>query len=239
MIFEKNSKLNYVCIQACDMSDDIKDLKKYYKIISTENLDAMFGSRRVAASIVGLFDAFFFGVGVEGPAISICHFKSTTDHTVGSEGSRGPDVSSFAYPRDPIRLVIAERYFIGPVDGICQWNSRIEFLLHIGTLQWCGAAVDAVSLSRSFEKCKAWLADLLECGLVSSLDCVGRPTNQKWPALGVWGRFIIRKRSLSGGFPDALSIGEWVASGKDAQPMGSVGVVLPCGRASRHRNIDA
>ena len=79
----------------------------------------------------------------------------------------------------------------------------------------------------------------MECRLVSSLDCVGRPTNQKWPALGVSGRFIIRKRSLLGGFPDALSISEWVVRDKDAQPMGSVVVVLPCGRASRHRNIDA
>ena len=41
----KNCKLKYVCIQACDMCDDVKDLKKYYKIISTENLDAVFGTR--------------------------------------------------------------------------------------------------------------------------------------------------------------------------------------------------
>ena len=48
----KNCKLKYVCIQACDMSDDIKDLKKYYKIISTENLDAIFGSRFISGTIV-------------------------------------------------------------------------------------------------------------------------------------------------------------------------------------------
>ena len=48
----KNCRLKYVCIQACDMSDDIKDLKKYYKIISTHNIDAVFGSRFIGGSIV-------------------------------------------------------------------------------------------------------------------------------------------------------------------------------------------
>ena len=48
----KNSKLKYVCIQACDMSDDVKDLKKYYKIISTNNIDAVFGSRFINGSLV-------------------------------------------------------------------------------------------------------------------------------------------------------------------------------------------
>ena len=48
----KNCKLKYVCIQACDMSDDVKDLKKYYKIISTYNVDAVFGSRFISGSLV-------------------------------------------------------------------------------------------------------------------------------------------------------------------------------------------
>ena len=104
---------------------------------------------------MGLFDAFFIAVGLEGSVVSICYFKSTTDHTVGSDGSHGLDVSSFAYPRDPIRLVIAEQYFIGSADGICEWKCRIEFLLHIGAMQWCGGAIDAVSLCFAFEKYKA------------------------------------------------------------------------------------
>ena len=34
------------------MSDDVKDLKKYYKIISTYNVDAVFGSRFISGSLV-------------------------------------------------------------------------------------------------------------------------------------------------------------------------------------------
>ena len=46
----------------------------------------------MATSVVGLFDAHFIVVGLEGPTVSICYFKSTTDHTVGSDGSCGHDV---------------------------------------------------------------------------------------------------------------------------------------------------
>ena len=109
----------------------------------------------MAASVVGLFDALFLVVGVEGPTVSICYFKSTTDHTVGSDGSYGHDVPSLGDPRDPIRPALTHQHFIGPADGICEWKSRIEFLLHIGAMQWCGAAIDAVSLSFVFEKYKA------------------------------------------------------------------------------------
>jgi len=35
----------YVCIFMSDMSDDLGDLKKYYKLISTGNLDAILGTR--------------------------------------------------------------------------------------------------------------------------------------------------------------------------------------------------
>lgn len=46
------SKFKFLCIYMCDMSDDLNDLKKYYKIISNENLDAVFGSRFYAKSNV-------------------------------------------------------------------------------------------------------------------------------------------------------------------------------------------
>ncbi len=39
------SKLDYVCIFMCDMSDDINDISKYYKIIKKEKMDAVFGTR--------------------------------------------------------------------------------------------------------------------------------------------------------------------------------------------------
>ncbi len=42
----KKSKKKYVCIFMCDLSDDVNDVYKYYKIInSNKNLDAVFGTR--------------------------------------------------------------------------------------------------------------------------------------------------------------------------------------------------
>jgi dolichol-phosphate mannosyltransferase len=41
----KESKGKYCCIMMADLSDDIEDLKRYYKLISNNNLDAVFGSR--------------------------------------------------------------------------------------------------------------------------------------------------------------------------------------------------
>ena len=45
-------KKKYVCIQACDQSDDVNDLKKYYKILCENDLDAVFGSRFIRNSKV-------------------------------------------------------------------------------------------------------------------------------------------------------------------------------------------
>ena len=36
---------DYIAIMMADQSDDINDLKKYFQIISSENLDAVLGSR--------------------------------------------------------------------------------------------------------------------------------------------------------------------------------------------------
>jgi len=41
-----------VCIMMSDLSDNINDLEEYYKIISSENVDAVFGSRFVKGSII-------------------------------------------------------------------------------------------------------------------------------------------------------------------------------------------
>jgi dolichol-phosphate mannosyltransferase len=46
------SKKKYICIFMSDMSDDIKDLVKYFKIISKNKLDAVFGSRFLSQSKV-------------------------------------------------------------------------------------------------------------------------------------------------------------------------------------------
>ena len=41
-----------ICIMMSDLSDDIEDFKKYYKIIKEENVDAVFGSRFINGSKV-------------------------------------------------------------------------------------------------------------------------------------------------------------------------------------------
>lgn len=46
------SNKNYFVIMMCDGSDDLEDLKKYYEIISNNNLDAVFGSRFIKGSKV-------------------------------------------------------------------------------------------------------------------------------------------------------------------------------------------
>tara|TARA_Y100000590_G_C15702399_1_gene1007287 strand:+ start:304 stop:1023 length:720 start_codon:yes stop_codon:yes gene_type:complete len=40
-----NSRKDYICVFMSDLSDDLNDLKKYYKIISKNKLDAVFGTR--------------------------------------------------------------------------------------------------------------------------------------------------------------------------------------------------
>ena len=47
-----NSSGNFVTIMMADRSDDIEDLKKYYKLIKFENLDAILGSRFLKESKV-------------------------------------------------------------------------------------------------------------------------------------------------------------------------------------------
>ena len=50
----EKSEGEVVCVMMADLSDDISDLKKYYKIIQEENLDAVFGSRFIkGASVSG------------------------------------------------------------------------------------------------------------------------------------------------------------------------------------------
>ena len=45
-------KNEFTCIMMCDDSDSLSDLKKYYKIISLKNCDAVFGSRFYKESVV-------------------------------------------------------------------------------------------------------------------------------------------------------------------------------------------
>mgnify|MGYP006139000721 FL=1 len=55
----KKSKNKYVCIFMCDLSDDVNDVQKYYKIINNnQNLDAVFGSRFIKNSKVKNYPFF-------------------------------------------------------------------------------------------------------------------------------------------------------------------------------------
>ena len=44
-----------ICIMMADLSDDISDLKKYYELIQSENIDAVFGSRFIEGSKVSRY----------------------------------------------------------------------------------------------------------------------------------------------------------------------------------------
>ena len=48
----EKSNGNAICIMMADLSDDINDLKKYYELIQSENVDAIFGSRFIKGSNV-------------------------------------------------------------------------------------------------------------------------------------------------------------------------------------------
>ena len=46
------SQKKYICIFMADMSDDIRDLKNYFYLMSNKNIDAIFGSRFIKNSFV-------------------------------------------------------------------------------------------------------------------------------------------------------------------------------------------
>ena len=48
----EKSNGNAICIMMADLSDDISDLRKYYELIQSENVDAIFGSRFIKGSNV-------------------------------------------------------------------------------------------------------------------------------------------------------------------------------------------
>ena len=54
------SQRKYVCIFMADMSDDLKDLKRYFSEISNKNLDAVLGSRFIKNSYVKDYPLFKF-----------------------------------------------------------------------------------------------------------------------------------------------------------------------------------
>jgi len=54
------SQRKYVCIFMADMSDDLKDLKRYFSEISNKNLDAVLGSRFIKNSYVKYYPLFKF-----------------------------------------------------------------------------------------------------------------------------------------------------------------------------------
>ena len=54
----KKSKSDYICVFMCDMSDDVNDLVKYFKMIKKSKKDAIFGSRFIEGSKVKNYPLF-------------------------------------------------------------------------------------------------------------------------------------------------------------------------------------
>ena len=51
-----------ICILMADMSDDISDLKNYYKLIQSKDISAVFGSRFIKGSNVTGYSLVFLGI---------------------------------------------------------------------------------------------------------------------------------------------------------------------------------
>jgi len=78
----KKSTSNYLCIFMCDMSDDIRDVKKYYDLISKKNLDAVFGSRFLKNSKVKNYPIFKLMLNrIANNIIKIVFLKNYNDFT--------------------------------------------------------------------------------------------------------------------------------------------------------------
>ena len=78
----KKSKLDYVCIFMCDMSDDIGDVLKYYKLITKIKRDAILGTRFSSKSVVKNYPLFkLFLNRLSNNFIKILFFSDYNDFT--------------------------------------------------------------------------------------------------------------------------------------------------------------
>jgi dolichol-phosphate mannosyltransferase len=79
----EKSKKKYVCIFMCDLSDDVSDIQKYYKIMkNNQNLDAVFGSRFIKNSKVKNYPYFKFIINrVANNIIRLLFFSKYNDFT--------------------------------------------------------------------------------------------------------------------------------------------------------------
>ena len=78
----KKSKLDYVCIFMCDMSDDIKDVITYYKLISKTKKDAILGTRFSKKSVVKNYPLFKLLLNrISNNLIKIIFFSKYNDFT--------------------------------------------------------------------------------------------------------------------------------------------------------------
>ncbi len=78
----KFSKGKYLCIMMCDGSDDLKDLNRYYSIIKSDNLDAVFGSRFLKDSKILDYPKFkFFLNRIFNYFVSLIYLNRYNDYT--------------------------------------------------------------------------------------------------------------------------------------------------------------
>ena len=78
----KNSENLYVAIFMSDLSDSLDDLKKYYDMISTENLDAILGSRFIKGSSVNNYPLLKYTLNrTANTLIGLAFFNRYNDYT--------------------------------------------------------------------------------------------------------------------------------------------------------------
>ncbi len=78
----KRSKFNYICVFMCDMSDDINDVLKYYKLITKNKTDAVLGSRFLKNSKIRNYPIFKMIINrIANNFIKIIFFSNYNDFT--------------------------------------------------------------------------------------------------------------------------------------------------------------
>lgn len=121
----------YICIMMSDLSDDINDLIKYYKIINERDLDAVFGSRFLDTSKINdypikklilnrIFNIF----------VKLIYFRSYNDYTNAFKIYRSEVLKSFiplfsesfnVFLEMPLKLINRKyKYEVIPIN----WSNR-------------------------------------------------------------------------------------------------------------------
>ena len=129
----KKSKSDYICIFMCDMSDDVNDIIKYYKMIKENNKDAIFGSRFIKNSKVKNYPLFKLALNrLSNNLIRLVFFSKYNDFTNAFKIYKRSTLLSFlplvsenfnVFLELPLKIIT--RKYSYNVTSI-NWNSRIH-----------------------------------------------------------------------------------------------------------------